>query len=141
MGRLFNRGKQTLTRKHLRNNSTKAERLLWARLKCSQVLEFKFRRQQGVGSYILDFYCPEVMLAIEVDGETHVTDDQLEYDKNRQHEIECLGLTALRVTNRDICVNLDGVMEMISNRLLELKLAKQSIEGEASTIKKRNSST
>jgi very-short-patch-repair endonuclease len=120
MSTLINRGKQTPTRKYLRNNSTKAERLLWSRLKGRQMLDFKFRRQQGIGSYILDFYCSEVGLAIEIDGETHVTDDEIEYDKNRQREIEELGIQFLRFTNRDVFDNLDGVMEMISDRLLEL---------------------
>jgi very-short-patch-repair endonuclease len=120
MGTLINRSKQTLTRKYLRNNSTEAEQLLWSKLKGSQVLDFKFRRQQGVGSYILDFYCPEARLAIEIDGETHVRPDEIEYDKTRQHEIEELGIHFLRFTNRDVYNNLSGVLLMISEKLRAL---------------------
>ena len=75
MGTLINRGKQTTARKYLRNNATKAEKLLWSKLKGSQVLDYKFRRKQGVGSYILDFYCAKARLAIEIDGETHIKPD------------------------------------------------------------------
>ena len=120
MGTLINRGKQTSTRKYLRNNSTNAEKLLWSKLKGSQVLEYKFRRQQGIGSYIVDFYCPEVKLAIEIDGETHIKPDEVEYDKNRQYEIEELGIQFLRFTNRDVLDNLDGVLQTIGEKLQEL---------------------
>jgi very-short-patch-repair endonuclease len=120
MGTLINRGKQTLTRKYLRSNSTKAERLLWSRLKRSQVLDFKFRRQQGIGSYILDFYCAKARLAIEIDGETHIKPDEIEYDKNRQREIEELGIQFLRFTNRDVFENLEGVLQTIGEKLQEL---------------------
>ncbi|MFI5253160.1 MAG: endonuclease domain-containing protein [Bacteroidota bacterium] len=120
MGTLINRGKQTSTRKYLRNNSTKVERLLWSKLKGSQVLDYKFRRQQGVGSYIIDFYCPEVMLAIEIDGETHLTPDEKEYDRIRQHEIEELGIQFLRFTNRDVYDNINGILQRIGERLLML---------------------
>jgi very-short-patch-repair endonuclease len=120
MGTLINRDKQTSIRKYLRNNSTKAEKLLWSKLKGSQVLDYKFRRQQGIGSYVVDFYCAEVRLAIEIDGETHVKPDEVEYDKNRQHEIEELGVRFLRFTNRDVFDNLSGVLLTISEKLQEL---------------------
>ena len=120
MGTLINRGKQTTTRKYLRNNATKAEKLLWSKLKRSQILDYKFRRQQDVGSYILDFYCAKARLAIEIDGETHIKPDEIEYDKNRQREIEELGIHFLRFTNRDVFDNLDGVLQTISEKLLEL---------------------
>jgi very-short-patch-repair endonuclease len=61
-----------------------------------------------------------VRLVIEVDGETHVTNDEMEYDRNRQKEIESLGLTVLRVTNRDVFDNLEGVLQTISEKLQEL---------------------
>ena len=121
MGEIFNRKKQNPTRKMLRNNATEAEQLLWSKLKRSQVLGYKFRRQYGDGSYIVDFYCTDVRLVIEVDGETHVSKDEFEYDRNRQEEIENLGLTVLRVTNRDVFDNLSGVLQTISEKLLALK--------------------
>ena len=117
---IFNKKRQTPTRKFLRNNAPEAERELWSKLKGSQVLGYKFRRQYGIGSYVVDFYCADMSLVIEVDGETHVTDDELEYDRNRQKEIEGLGLKVLRFTNRDVFDNLDGVLQTIGEKLLEL---------------------
>ncbi len=69
-----------------------AEAILWSQLQKRQVLGFKFRRQYGVGSYVLDFYCPEVKLAIEIDGNSHLREDAVEYDGTRQAEIEKLGI-------------------------------------------------
>ena len=121
MGEIFNRKTQNPIRKKLRNNATEAEKLLWSKLKGSQLMGYKFRRQFGIGSYIVDFYCTEARLVIEVDGETHITDDEVEYDKNRQEEIEHLGRSVLRITNRDVFDNLDGVLLTISEKLLELE--------------------
>ncbi len=71
MGRIFNRKSQTGRRRHLRKEAPKAERLLWWRLRGRQVHGLKFRRQYGIGRYVVDFYCVEARLAIEVDGESH----------------------------------------------------------------------
>jgi len=92
MGELFNRKPQKAVRQYLRNTSTNAERKLWLELKGSQLMGWKFRRQQGVGTYVVDFYCPEYRLAIEVDGVTHYTEEELVYDKEQQKWIEQYGI-------------------------------------------------
>ena len=69
------------TRKQLRNNPTKAEQVLWKYLKNKQIKGYKFRRQHSVGNYILDFYCPALKLCIEIDGDSHFTDEGKNYDK------------------------------------------------------------
>jgi very-short-patch-repair endonuclease len=91
MTRLFNRKYQKPIRQRLRNNATAAERLLWSRLKQSQLLGYKFRRQQGIDRYVVDFYCAEQKLAIEIDGATNSTPDEIRHDNKRQRSIEQLG--------------------------------------------------
>ncbi|MBI3786758.1 MAG: DUF559 domain-containing protein [Ignavibacteriales bacterium] len=108
MTKIFNRKIQKRRRQFLRNNATRAEAILWSKLKSKQLSGYKFRRQQGVGQYIVDFYCPEYQLAVEIDGATHFTDEELGRDKKRQGEIEKLGVEFLRFTNTDVFENLDG---------------------------------
>ena len=76
----YNAPKMKLLRKNLRNNGTSAEATLWNALKCRQIDGFKWRRQYSVGSYILDFYCVEARLGIELDGSPHFTPDGMEKD-------------------------------------------------------------
>ena len=71
MVRILNKSSQTPIRKFLRNHSTVPEKLLWEKLKGKQLLGFKFRRQHGIGNYIVDFYCPKLKLGIEIDGVSH----------------------------------------------------------------------
>jgi len=79
----------------------KPEALLWARLK-SKELGYKFRRQYSIGSFIVDFYCPELKLAIEVDGDSHFTDDAEEADRVRENEIESYGILSALYEQRCI---------------------------------------
>ncbi|MBN1576394.1 MAG: DUF559 domain-containing protein [Chitinispirillaceae bacterium] len=87
-------------RKELRNNLTPAEAALWNILKNGQLENRKFRRQHGAGSYILDFYCPEERLAVELDGEVHNDPQQAEYDKRRDAWLAEKGIRVLRFENR-----------------------------------------
>ena len=75
MTKIFNRNEELEKPRELRNNSTKAESLLWQQLKGKQVAGFKFRRQYSVGKFVLDFYCAERKLAIELDGSSHDGED------------------------------------------------------------------
>lgn len=100
-------------RQYLRKNLTRAEVLLWSRLQKHQVYDYKFRRQFGVGNYVLDFYCPELKLAIEIDGDTHFRPQAIVNDTSRQKFLESLGIKTLRFTNNDIYQNISGVMETI----------------------------
>jgi len=100
MTKVYNKKKGKENRRVLRRNMPNAEKLLWARLRGRQILGFKFRRQFGVGRYSLDFYCPELKLAIEMDGNSHfLSRDVVEYDRDRQNHIEALGISFLRFTN------------------------------------------
>jgi very-short-patch-repair endonuclease len=97
--------------RNLRNNSTLAEILLWRELKGRKLRGFDFHRQHPIHKYIVDFFCNELSLAIEIDGSSH--DGQLEYDNKRQHELEILGVRFLRFTDREVKQNLTGVVETI----------------------------
>ncbi|GAG50687.1 unnamed protein product, partial [marine sediment metagenome] len=102
----------------------RAERELWQRLR-NRRLDYKFKRQFGIGRYIVDFYCPELKLVIEVDGATHTTDKELQYDKIRQKYLESLGLTVKRYLNSDIKNNMHEVLNSIVEACNKLKTLNQ----------------
>jgi len=120
MTRHYNKKSKKEDRKRLRNNATNAERILWSHLKRKQMNGLKFRRQYGVDSFILDFYCPEIKLAIELDGPSHFNEDVHYYDNQRQKYIEAFGITFLRFNNMDIYNNINGVLQTIYNKAKEL---------------------
>ena len=122
MAYIYNKKKGQKKRRYLRKNMPKSEVLLWTKLKNNQIHGERFLRQYGVGQYILDFYCPRLKLAIEVDGESHYTSGAEEYDKDRQKYIEAYGIQFLRFTNPDICENLDGVCQMIFEEIEKKKI-------------------
>ena len=106
---LFNKPERKLFRKQLRTSGTKAEAVLWIVLK-GKKLGYKFRRQHGVGPYIVDFYCPEKKLIIEVDGSTNQDDVIHERDKVRQKYLEDLGFKVIRFTNEEVLKDRDTVV-------------------------------
>jgi very-short-patch-repair endonuclease len=97
--------------RQMRCEPTTAENLLWQKLRGKQVLGFKFRRQHVIDRFIVDFYCHEANLVIEVDGEIHQY-TQAE-DMIRQEFLESLGLRVLRFKNEDVLVGIDGVLEEV----------------------------
>jgi very-short-patch-repair endonuclease len=98
-------------RAELRGNSTKAEILLWARLRNKQLNRLKFRRQHSFGAYIVDFYCKELGLVIELDGDVHIGRE--EYDLQRSNYLNQLGLRVIRFNNNEVLNNVEGVSEII----------------------------
>ena len=113
----FNRTDQKIKRKTLRAKMPLAEVILWSRLKGKQLEGYKFRRQYSVKNFVIDFYCPELKLAIEVDGDSHYTEDTFLSDRERQSLIEDFGIQFLRFTNREIYENLEGVLLKIAGWL------------------------
>ena len=113
MGTIYNRSYLTPRRRELRNRLSRAEIYLWSRVKNKQILGYKFRRQYSVGNFVVDFYCPKLKLAIEVDGPSHFTKEAKEYDKNREEYIKSFGIRFLRVTNLDVYRNMEGVIDKI----------------------------
>jgi very-short-patch-repair endonuclease len=113
MTKIYNKVSEKEKRRLLRKNMPKAEVIMWSRLKQKQLLGCRFRRQYSVGSYVIDFYCPELKLAIEVDGTSHFKDESEYYDSNRQESIEQLGIRFLRFNNMEVYKKLNGVLEVI----------------------------
>ncbi len=101
----------------MRNNLTPGERLLWERLKSKQLEGYKFRCQHPIYRYILDFYCDEKLLAIEVDGNVHK--ERKDYDEYRDDFLKSLGIQTMRFDNDKIMKNIDSVLVAIKHKLLE----------------------
>jgi very-short-patch-repair endonuclease len=114
MKRIFNSIEAKKNRIALRKSSTPQEIILWSRLRRS-ALGFKFRRQHSIGPYIVDFYCPEKKLIVELDGWQH--NEQVEHDTERTAFLESLGLSVLRFWNDEVNENLDNVILNISEHL------------------------
>lgn len=108
---MYNDQIQKLRRRELRKNQTQAEKLLWTKLRNRQLNNLKFLRQYSVGPYILDFFCPQVRLNIELDGGQHK--DQKEYDKERGFFIQCQDIKTLRFWNSDILYKTERILEII----------------------------
>jgi very-short-patch-repair endonuclease len=115
MTEIFNRSSEKQKRQRLRSHSPTAEQRLWFRLRNRQLLGYRFRRQYSVGHYVLDFYCPRLRLAIEVDGDSHFQADAPEYDQHRQRYIESLGIHVLRFTNTEVWEHLDDVVARVAD--------------------------
>ncbi len=108
MTQLFNKKSELEKRRLLRKSSTKAEMRVWIYLKKRQICNERFLRQFSINQFVLDFYCPRLRLAIEIDGMIHFVDeDTKQYDKDRQEYIETLGIQFLRFTNDEVFDNLD----------------------------------
>jgi len=99
--------------KELRANATDAERILWSLLRMRQLADLRFRRQQPIGPYIVDFFCPSVKLIVELDGSQHGTDDAISYDDDRTRFLRARGYSVLRFWNSDVMKNRDRVLEAI----------------------------
>jgi len=102
---------------------TEAEQVLWKKLRRKQIKACKFRRQYSIMGFVVDFYCSEIKLAIEVDGGYHQGKDQGIYDKARQKLLESLEINFLRFTNDDILNDIDLVVDKISDQIADLLLS------------------
>ncbi|MBI2552716.1 endonuclease domain-containing protein [Candidatus Uhrbacteria bacterium] len=117
MGTLFNRELQTPLRQQLRNRMTHAEKILWYYLRKEYIDGYKFRRQYGIGPYVVDFYCDPAKLAIEVDGDSHYQAGAGDHDAARQRFIEQRGIRVIRVTDNEVRDSIAGVVEKIRQHL------------------------
>lgn len=115
--RIHNRKSMKDLRRQLRNSLTPAEAALWKALKGSKLAGKKFRRQHSIGDYVVDFYCPECKLAIELDGEKHFNSMASEYDLRRTECLRRYNIRVLRFENRAVFEHPDGVLETIRRHL------------------------
>jgi len=100
--------------RQMRRENTRAEKRAWTKLKDRRMLGLKFRRQVPIDRYIVDFYCHEIRLIIEVDGGIHAEPGQVEWDAKRNKRLEELGYKVLRITNGDVLNHPDCLFEMIN---------------------------
>jgi very-short-patch-repair endonuclease len=122
MTELYNRADDKSKRHQLRRQIPPAERRLWPYLRDRRLEDCKFRRQYGIAQYVIDFYAPELKLAIEIDGPTHYLPGAPEYDANRQAYIESTGATFLRFSNGQVYNDIEGVLEAIGLMIGRLRL-------------------
>lgn len=99
--------------KELRRNMTMSEVLLWNELKQKRMLGFDFDRQRPIGNFIVDFYCKDLSLAIEIDGDTHIY--RYDYDEERQKNLEKLGVCFLRFNDIEVKKNMLNVLRVIED--------------------------
>ena len=97
----------------LRKNMSPTEKMLWRELRNKHLAGYKFRRQHPVGQFIVDFYCVEARLIIEIDGSIHDKAEVYERDSNRTAELERLGLKVIRFTNEEVINDIESVLHTI----------------------------
>lgn len=105
----------------MRRNQPSPETLIWGKIRNRQIGRWKFKRQYSIGLFIVDFFCPELKLAIEIDGDSHYEPEAIMKDRARQAVLEALGVVFLRFTNLEVSSNLGGVVEAIENYLHDFK--------------------
>ena len=103
--------------RQMRVNLTISEKILWEKLKTKKIEGHRFRIQHPIHRYILDFYCHEKKLAIEIDGEIHKF--RKDYDEYRDEYLKSAGITTIRFKNEDVFNNIDYVLSEIKNHLTQ----------------------
>ena len=116
MTKHYNRKEMQERRRQLRKNMTYCEKLVWMYLRKRQ-MKYRFLRQYSVDHYVIDFYCPKLKLAVEVDGDVHDSSDQKEYDKNRQEYLESFGISFVRITNEKLLDNSEKAFNKIDEEI------------------------
>jgi very-short-patch-repair endonuclease len=97
-------------RRELRRNQTEAEKTLWAHLRNKQFYGMKFFRQYSIGPYILDFYCPNMKLAAELDGGQHNQSESKQYEAVRTKYLKAQGIEVMRFWNHEVLLDMESVL-------------------------------
>jgi very-short-patch-repair endonuclease len=101
----------------LRRNQTRHERLLWDRLKANQILGLRFKPQHPIDLFVVDFYCHQCKLVIEIDGESHLRKEEIFRDQIKTEILTNLGLMIVRFTNEEVENNIDFVIARLIDRI------------------------
>jgi len=104
----------------LRKHPAKAEQTLWEYLRNKQ-LKVKFRRQHPIANYIADFYCHEMKLVVEIDGDYHSHSEQMKHDEFRTEELKELGIKVIRFSNEQIFNNIEFVLDQLKKEITSFK--------------------
>jgi very-short-patch-repair endonuclease len=115
----FNHPKMKQRRRKLRNDSTLPEKILWQKLRNNR-LDFKFFRQYSIDNYVLDFYCPDKRLGVEIDGGHHHKADVKIYDSYRTRYLKAYNIRIIRFWNSDIVHTVKKVLADIQRELMSL---------------------
>ncbi len=118
----FNKSTEKEKRRKLRRDQTFCEKIVWIYLRDRKTLGYKFRRQYSVDHYVIDFYCPELKLAVELDGSIHDALDRKEYDAYRQEYLESYGKTFCKITNDELMGNANMAFKKIEDAINSTKL-------------------
>ena len=130
----YNKTEEKEKRRALRQSETIAEKNMWSQLRNRQFLGLKFRRQYSVDKYIIDFYCPEYKIAIELDGSIHNIEEVKQNDAIRQKHIEKYGIKFIRITNEEYLGNSNKTFQKIEEEID--KIIKQTERLRQSKLKK-----
>ena len=101
-------------RRELRRNQTDAEKAFWSKARNRQFYGLRFFRQYSMGPYILDFYCPTLKLAVELDGGQHNQIENKEYDSGRSEYLKAQGIDVMRYWNNEVLLNMQGALDSMS---------------------------
>lgn len=113
----YNKIEEKEKRRALRRNETIAEKNMWSQLRNRQLLGLKFRRQYSVDQYVIDFYCPEYKIAIELDGSIHELEETKQKDAIRQKYLEKYGIKFIRITNEEYLGNSNKAFKKIEEEI------------------------
>jgi len=108
--------------REFRKNLTNSEKIIWGALRNRQFMNLKFRRQYLAGGYLLDFYCYELKLALEIDGSVHDHQTQINKDIERQKIIESRGIKFFRVKSEDVEYNINEVLKRLKIFISQLDI-------------------
>ena len=116
MTKHYNKKSEQEKRRSLRNNTTYCEKIVWLHLRKKQ-LGYRFLRQYSVDHFVIDFYCPKLKLAVELDGDVHEIPEQKDYDKARQKYLEAFGIKFVRITNEEFLGNPNKAFSKIEEQI------------------------
>ena len=124
MTKHFNKSIEKTKRRKLRQNQTEAEKLIWRFIRNRQLLGFKFKRQYSIDHFVIDFYCPELKLAIEADGASHNESGRKEYDFRREKYLKKFGISFVRIKDEELFGNPNKAFNKIEEVIKQLKVSK-----------------
>ena len=104
-------------RRKLRHKQTETEAAFWGRVRNRQFNGLRFVRQYSLGLYILDFFCPSLLLAVELDGGQHNESESKEYDEARTEYLKNQGIEVLRFWNHEVLQNINGILNRMAERI------------------------
>jgi very-short-patch-repair endonuclease len=116
-------------RRELRRNQTETEKALWAYLRNRQFYGIRFFRQYSIGPYILDFYCPTMKLAVELDGGQHNQYENREYDATRSEYLKAQGIDVMRFWNNEVLLDIQSVLSELTLKVTPPNLPFSKGEG------------